>query len=189
MSVDELLMLNHDDIDYHGSPDDLLQALALEVDPFIATSALAELSLRRSDLAADTAGAILTRPAEDRYLRATALEVLFSRDRDRAIAYMNAELSRSEPALLTTMMEIVLENRDAFVDEPRGRLARGVVEHLRALPAGSPGLDRETTERFLQAYGSDLAAEGDKTPAGISSISDSSNGAVQAADDVTGSGD
>ena len=119
----ELLTLDHDAIDYRALPDQTLRALALEVEPFIATSALTELAIRRSAAAADVAWTILTRSEEDRHLRALALEDLFTFEPDRAVAYMNGT-RLADPDLRQAMVELVAEHPDVFSHEPGAAFTR-----------------------------------------------------------------
>src|SRR4051794_26519226 len=77
--VQSLLMYTSDEIDYEALSPTTLQALALEVDPFIATSALGELSIRDPGLAADAARTLLA-TTDDRYLLSSAASILLERD-------------------------------------------------------------------------------------------------------------
>ncbi len=152
-NVDELLMLNHDAIDYQKLPDDVLRELALEVEPFIATSALSELSIRRSELAGNTAWTLLTRPESDRHLRAAALGVLFKFDPDRAATHMRDRLAECDAGLTATMMEIVLENREFFAHGPFARLPHELATCVEGEQRAAPSADPDVTHLFLRLFG------------------------------------
>lgn len=68
----QLFIANHDDLDYHSMPDELLARIAVDVEPFFASSAVAELAVRSSPLLAAVADTILDRSG-DGFLLASAL--------------------------------------------------------------------------------------------------------------------
>jgi hypothetical protein len=150
MNVDELLMLNHDMIDYDSLPDEALRQLALEVEPFIATSALTELSIRRGALAAPTAREILDRADSDRHLRAAALEVLFKLNRDQALAYMAARIQQCDRDFLPTIAEIVIENQDVFASGRGAELADGLARCLGEGADAEPVSSNGAVDAFLR---------------------------------------
>ncbi|GAA6615893.1 hypothetical protein [Scytonema sp. NUACC26] len=77
MNSENIDFMTDDDIDYGSLSEDVLKQLALGDELFIATSALVELRLRKSDMAAMVAWEILSNSLGDKYLQATALSVLF----------------------------------------------------------------------------------------------------------------
>lgn len=69
----QLFMANHDDLDYSSMPDTLLARIAVDVEPFFASSALAELSIRSSPHLPAVAETLLTH-SRDGFLLASALD-------------------------------------------------------------------------------------------------------------------
>jgi hypothetical protein len=109
MSLDPYLQLPHDAIDYTSLGDDVLIALATQdSEPYIATSALAELGARPSEGARVAAADILSRAMWDRHLMAFALTTLFERDRDAALASMSTLLAGApDPKVVGAMVECI----------------------------------------------------------------------------------
>ncbi len=116
MSIDDLILLPHDQIDYKRLAAELLLDLATQEDePYIATSALAELAVRRVPETRAAAAAILGKKPWDRYLYAVAIMTLFKVDREQATRTM-AQLieDTSDPEILGAMVECVLSDPDHF---------------------------------------------------------------------------
>ena len=110
--LDYLLLMNDCDIDYSTLNESMLKQLALEIEPYIAQSALAELHLRESSEALPTALKILSRSQADQYLHGAALEILFRMDRDNALSYMIEFAPNCEPHVLNTMLDLLLYESD-----------------------------------------------------------------------------
>lgn len=104
--VDGLQILTADQVDYDALPDAVLAGLALAPEPFIATSALHTLSGRRSPLAAGTARRLLAGGQADRWLLASAVDVLYGAEPHAARAWMEAHAASCHPYVLSEMLEI-----------------------------------------------------------------------------------
>lgn len=116
--VDQLLLLTDQEINYATLSDELLEHLALESDPYIATSAIDQLGLRKSPVAIETAEHLLTHANREHFLQSSALRVLFAMDRQRALTYMLDHVSHAHPQVLNTLVELLLYESD-FRDELR----------------------------------------------------------------------
>jgi hypothetical protein len=112
--IDYLLMMSDKDIDYKSLSEETLEQLALviEIEPYIANSALMELLIRNSPRAASTAWKILSTSTEERYLRSTALKIVFKMDREKALDYMIKHARKAEIYLINTMIEILIYETD-----------------------------------------------------------------------------
>jgi hypothetical protein len=154
MSIDDLILLPHDQIDYQGLAPDVLLALATQQDePFIATSALGELAARRGPEALAAVEAILAAEPWDRYLRAFAITILCGRDRERATETMARLLDdTTDPKDLGAMVECVMSDPDHFAAGP----ARAFADRLAATVARvAPDQFTDLDERaaFLARHG------------------------------------
>jgi len=90
MTLDHLLMMTEDQIDYEALDLSTLDELVRqESDPFIATSALAAQQGRDPGRATDACEAILLRDEGDSHLRAFAMTSLYSLDSSKAAARMH----------------------------------------------------------------------------------------------------
>jgi hypothetical protein len=69
----QLFLANHDDLDYHSMPDPLLARIAVDVEPFFASSALAERAVRSSPELPSVCGRLLAE-SHDGFLLASALD-------------------------------------------------------------------------------------------------------------------
>lgn len=114
MTVNDLMMLADDDIDYSSLSVETLKELALGDELFIATSALGELANRDRSLGAEVAKGILLESRGDRYLQSAALEILFQRNREQALDYMVRYAKECDRYILHTIMELIIENKDDF---------------------------------------------------------------------------
>lgn len=110
--LDFLLMMNDCDIDYSTLSESMLKQLALEIEPYIAQSALTELLIRESSEAVPTAHKVLSGSLADQYLRGTALEILFRMDRHNALSYIIELAPSCEPYVLNTMLDLLLHESD-----------------------------------------------------------------------------
>jgi len=110
--LDFLLLMNDCDIEYSSLSESMLSQLALEIEPYIALSALTELLIRESSEAVPTAVKILSGSLADQYLRGTALKILFRMDRDNALSYMIELAPNCEPYVLNTMLDLLLYESD-----------------------------------------------------------------------------
>lgn len=120
MSIDDLILLPHDQLDYKRLAAELLLELATQEDePYIATSALAELAVRRVPETRAAAAAILDKKPWDRYLYAVAIVTLCKVDREHAIRKMAQLIEDTrDPEILGAMVECVLSDPDHFSTVP-----------------------------------------------------------------------
>ena len=89
-------MYTADEIDYESLTPETLLALALEVDPFIATSALGELSSRDPAAAVKAARSLLAETS-DRYLLGSAATILLDENQpDAVLRALPARLAAGE---------------------------------------------------------------------------------------------
>jgi uncharacterized protein with von Willebrand factor type A (vWA) domain len=116
MTINDLLVLPHDEIDYASLGAGMLRELAIQnSEPYIATSALAELGARSVPEARAAAAAILAAEPWDRHLFAFAITTLCDIDRDDATETMERLLDRTnDPKVLGAMVECVLSDADHF---------------------------------------------------------------------------
>lgn len=116
MTIDDFLVLPHDQIDYASLDVDLLHELATQHnEPYIATSALAELGARGAPEARAAAAAILAGEPWDRHLFAFAITTLCEIDCGEAAKTMARLLgTTNDPKVLGAMVECVLSNPDQF---------------------------------------------------------------------------
>ena len=114
MSIEDFLILPHDQIDYTSLDVGTLQELATQdSEPYIATSALAELGARRGPEARNAASAILSSEPWDRHLFAFAITTLCDVDRASATETMSTLLDgTSDPKILGAMTMCVLSDPD-----------------------------------------------------------------------------
>ncbi len=110
--VDQLLMLTDQEIDYRSFADEILEQLALESDPYIANSALNELSVRKSSIALETAWHLLAHSKDEHFLQSTALRIVFAADREKTLEYMLAHVEDAHPQVLNTLVELLLYESD-----------------------------------------------------------------------------
>jgi hypothetical protein len=136
-TVDDFLLLTDDQIDYASLDLGMVAQLATQrVEPFIATSALHELSRRDPATARDAAEGILGGDLWDHRLAAYALYILFNRDAESGIAQMARLLERElEQPIVDAMIESVMYEPARF----RAGIGRLVLQllgrRLRAVPA------------------------------------------------------
>lgn len=153
MNRENLDFMTDDDIDYSTLSEDVLKELALDDELFIATSALVELRLRKSVAAPMLAYQILSKSKGDKYLQATALSVLFDTSREQAINFMLQEAPSSEPYILNSIMELMIENKADFESIPASLLANIVNKRLQELENSTKFPTLEVRNSFLDMYG------------------------------------
>lgn len=112
--IDELTLFGDENIDYETLSEDLLADLALNDDLFIATSAIAELTIRDSTKTVCVTEKILTNFMGDRYLQAAALESLFKVKPEQAIIYIKSYLDTQDPYIIDLISELISENLPYF---------------------------------------------------------------------------
>jgi len=120
MTINDLLVLPHDQIDYASLDAAVLHELATQnSEPYIATSALAELGARGGPDARAAAVAILAAVPWDRHLVAFAITTLCDVDCGSAIETMERLLGGThDPKVLGAMVECVLSYPDHFGTGP-----------------------------------------------------------------------
>ena len=134
MTVNDLMMLTVNEIDYSSLSVETLKELALGDELFIATSAIGELANRDSNLGAEVAWEILSNSKGDRYLQAAALETLFQSNQKRALHYMNQRTRDWDHYLLKTVIELIIENPSDFssgLGWPVSRLIRERIKNFK----------------------------------------------------------
>jgi hypothetical protein len=153
MTINEFLMLPHDQIDYASLDTGLLHDLATQdSEPYIATSALAELGARGGAQAIAAAKEILAAEPWDRHLFAFAITTLCDLDRGSAAETMSRLLgTTSDPKVLDAMVECVLSDADHFETGE----ARAFADSLAAkIATAEPDQFTDVEERaaFLERY-------------------------------------
>jgi hypothetical protein len=147
----DLLLMNADDIDYDSLPTATLRALAVEVEPYIATYALAELSSRDQRAAGQAAREILAGQTADAYLRSSALRALYRANADEAVAWIADNVAESEDVLVKAIVEL-LDDEDDWCGAPSSGRALEALARRLAHPSGEPDLiDREAAARVVTA--------------------------------------
>jgi hypothetical protein len=116
MTINDFLVLPHDQIDYTSLDGRVLRELAMQnSEPYIATSALAELGARGGPEARAAVAAILATEPWDRHLFAFAITMLCDIDRHDATETMARLLEgTNDPKILGAMVECVLSDPDHF---------------------------------------------------------------------------
>ncbi len=154
MNGENIDFMTDDDIDYSSLSGDVLKQLALGDELFIATSALVELRLRKSDIAAMVAWEILSKSLGDKYLQAAALSVLFDMNQEQAINFMLKQTQYFDLYILNTVMELMIENEAAFKSNQASFMVTLVKKRLQELNnlTKLPEPD-EVTDRFFHIYG------------------------------------
>ncbi len=145
--VSSLLMYTPEDIDFDALSDDTLRALALEIDPFIATSALAELTTRGPGAARDVAARLLEE-TRDPWLRSTAFEILLDEESERAMLWAGGHARELDDEDLGRIAK-VLALSEGWSELPGGAETRAELE--RRLEPASEELDRRAVEEALAA--------------------------------------
>jgi hypothetical protein len=148
LDLDMLDLLSEEDIDFSTLSEDALSHLVLSEDYFVATSALGELSRQRKKTAPTLAWKILIEKSADIYLQASALEVLFKFDADRAIEYIAENVAFVEPYLFRSIIEILIENSDLFHEKKNARLVELVSRRL----VHKSCIEEELVGRFNAAF-------------------------------------
>jgi hypothetical protein len=153
MTIDDLLVLPYDQIDYTSLDAGMLRELATQnSEPYIATSALAELGVRGGPEARIATSAILAAEPWDRHLFAFAITTLCDIDRGDATETMARLLEgTSDPKVLGAMVECVLSDSDHFSTG----LARAFTDRLAAkVETVAPDQFTDLDERaaFLARY-------------------------------------
>jgi hypothetical protein len=136
MSIaDDLLLLPDDAIDYKALEANVLLELATQdSEPYLATSALGELSGRGAPEARTAALAILANEPWDRYLSAFAVGVLCRIDCGQATEVMRRLLAQTnDPKILGAMIECVLSEPDHFSSEAGCPFAHDLATKVAAL--------------------------------------------------------
>lgn len=132
MTVNDLMMLADDDIDYSSLSVETLKELALGDELFIATSALGELANRDRSLGAEVARVILLESRGDRYLQAAALETLFQCNRELALDYMKEQAQKCDRYLLKTVIDLIIENPSVFSSGRGWPVSRLIRERIKS---------------------------------------------------------
>ncbi|HEX6289739.1 MAG TPA: hypothetical protein VFZ66_11140 [Herpetosiphonaceae bacterium] len=153
-----LSIMNDEDIDYSVVPEPILEKLALGNELYIANSALVELWMRETLSAAPIAAEILVTGHSDRYLQATALRVLFERDRSTALRYMQEQAPTCDLYTLYKMMQLLTEE-DGLSSSNKASLIPSILERLKILESEETNedidfIDLEVKEAFFQKYNS-----------------------------------
>jgi hypothetical protein len=146
LTINDYYMLTDQEIDYDQLPEDILEQLALDIEPYVANSALTELIIRESPRATSVALEIMALIRHERYLLSTALLALFRFDREKAWDYMTEHFPIVDPYLLKTMMELLLYETEFRFELP---VAVGIFERLKTLKENKELLDPDVTEDFL----------------------------------------
>ncbi|MBD2773835.1 hypothetical protein [Iningainema tapete] len=153
MEINELMMLTDQDIDYRSLSENTLKELALGDELFIATSALGELSRRKISITALIAWEILSKSRGDRYLQASALEILFNLNREQAMDYISKQAQHSNPYILNTILELMIENESEFKSERALSIVRIVGERLQEFDESAEYPSMFLRDSFLKLYG------------------------------------
>ena len=153
MTATDLLMLPHDEIDYASLDAGLLSELATQnSEPYIATSALAELGARGEHAARSAAAAILAGEPWDRHLFAFAITTLCDVARGEVTETMMRLLDgTNDPKILGAMVECVLSDPEHFsADAGRTFASRLAAKVETVEPDQFTDLDERAT--FLSCY-------------------------------------
>jgi hypothetical protein len=153
LSIDQLRLLSDHQIEYQRLSDDVLTQLAVGDDQFVATSALFELSRRRSAAATVAAGRILDRGSADHYLQASAIGVLLKFAPEAAAEYMRRLATSADATLVQGMIELIEEEPLAFSVDPARSAARQVATRVRELEPTHDPEEASQRARFLAQYG------------------------------------
>jgi hypothetical protein len=156
LDLDTLDLLSEGDIDFSTLSEDALSHLVWSEDCFVATAALSELSRQRKKNAPTLAWKILIEKSGDIYLQASALEVLFKFDADRAIEYISENIASVEHYMFGSIMEILLENSELFHQKKNVRLVELASRRLATILAHKSCIEEELVGRFNAAFELDI---------------------------------
>ena len=159
MSLNDLLLLPHDQIDYTSLDDGMLRELATQnSEPYIATSALAELGARGGHDARAAAATILSNELWDRHLFAFAVTTLCDIDCEEAARTIPRLLDvTSDSKVLGAMVECVLSYPDHFSSSSGQTFLRRLVTKV-ATVEPDEFTDAEQRTAFLTRYGGGAGA-------------------------------
>lgn len=159
MTINDFLILPHDQIDYTSLDAGMLRQLATQnSEPYIATSALAELGARGGAEARAAAATILSTEPWDRHLFAFAITTLCDVDCDEAVALMPRLLDvTSDGKVLGAMVECVLSSPDRFRGDPARAFVRRLATKVETMtPEEFPDADERGA--FLARYRAEAGA-------------------------------
>lgn len=155
MTLDEILLIPADDIEYEQLDSGLLLAAATQnEEPFVATNALAELKRRRAPETRQAAEQIIASANGDRHLRSFAILMLFGVDCQRAAEIGIEMVPRTvDPEVLGAFIEGALGEADDLDNGLGQTLIALLVQQARLIPPGK-GSDPGDWQRLLERYGS-----------------------------------
>lgn len=115
MILENIYFQDYEHIDYQQFNDNDLKQLVLDFkDPFIATSALTELSIRQSDLISDLSDTILNSNLGDKYLQSIAYKSLYEFDQAKAIEYIKNNYAKCDKRILLSILETIVTDLEFF---------------------------------------------------------------------------
>jgi hypothetical protein len=131
VDVDWITALDPSDVNFKKLDDISLEKLATGSEPYFATLAINELRRRQNPAVAAIARALLQSGTTDKYLKASALGVIFDFDPSWAIEYMLVQVTNADAYLLNAIMNIAIRDSEYFKSGSGYRLTRFVVDRLK----------------------------------------------------------
>ncbi len=153
MNFDDWILLDAEAIPYGELDDQLLKRLVLEqADPFIATYALGELSMRSSELCRETAYTILQQRTADHFLLGQAFCVLYDSDKDAALRFIPGLIADGDAVVLSDVLGRICMDLETFRSNAAlTSLAMNLAECLKHTDL-SRFFDPDDLDRFLSAF-------------------------------------
>ena len=155
MSKYDISIMSDDQINYNSLSEITLRDLVLGDDLFVATSALATLAMRKSNLAGELAGKILENMLGDDYLQSAAINILFDSDRSRSLELLIERMATCKPYIFNTILELMIQNTDVFKSTATYPIVRLALERIDQVTKPSKWPSREVLDSFLEIFGQD----------------------------------
>ncbi|MEK7433931.1 MAG: hypothetical protein AABZ74_12410 [Cyanobacteriota bacterium] len=136
MLLENIYSQDSEQIDYSEIDEEDLKKLVLDFyDPEIATSALSELSIRKSKLIIDLSNTILKDSIGDNFLQSLAFKSLYEFEKNKAIEYIKNNYLKCDKRILLSIMESIIIDENYFKNNLELKIiARKAFERLKKIP-------------------------------------------------------
>lgn len=152
MDINDLSILSDNQINYSSLSEEILAKLVFGDDLFVATSALSELSKRKSRRTGTLANEILLKKHGDRYLQAEALETLFNYDKEVAMNYIEKTIDCCDSYVFNSILELMIENPDFFKLEKRLVVIQSAFKRIHDSIEENKWPEQDVAEAFASEY-------------------------------------
>lgn len=136
MLLENIYSQDSEQIDYSEIEEEDLKKIVLDFyDPEIATSALSELSIRKSKLIIDLSNTILKDSIGDNYLQSLAFKNLYEFEKNNAIEYIKNNYLKCDKRILLSIMESIIIDENYFKNNLELKsIARKAFERFKKIP-------------------------------------------------------